>query len=155
MSADDGVAHRRLTGPEYVRLFADEFKRGTSSTRQFVRHPLRASAMYRALGRVAVLDAHLSDDPAGDAIRGALSIGSLARRALLRELERTCKRVAGMRMVVLERSWMRKPCWAARLREDWKQRTLGGPGCWVESEAEESKIEGPLGSPKDMDYHLG
>ena len=55
-------------------------------------------------------------------------------------------------MVVLERSWMRKPAWGARVREDWAGRMLGRQGCWVESEAEESKIEGPLETQfKDAD----
>ncbi|KAH9927085.1 uncharacterized protein BXZ73DRAFT_90787 [Epithele typhae] len=71
---------------------------------------------------------------------------------LLRELERTCKRVRGMRMVVLERSWMRKPVWGVRMQRDWEDRMLGGPGCWVVSEAEESKIEGPVDSPKGVEW---
>ncbi|PIL37466.1 hypothetical protein GSI_01160 [Ganoderma sinense ZZ0214-1] len=71
---------------------------------------------------------------------------------LLRELERTCKRVDGMRMVVLERSWLRKPSWATRLRDDWLQRMDDGRGCWVESEAEESWIEGPLEAPKAVEW---
>ena len=71
---------------------------------------------------------------------------------LLRELERTCKRVEGMRMVVLERSWMRKPSWGARLREDWLGRMRGAQGCWVGSEMEESEIEGPLERPKDVEW---
>ncbi|KAM5534411.1 hypothetical protein V8D89_011878 [Ganoderma adspersum] len=71
---------------------------------------------------------------------------------LLRELERTCKRVVGMRMVVLERSWLRKPTWATRMRDDWLQRMDGGRGCWVESEAEESWIEGPLDAPRAVEW---
>ncbi|EJF62282.1 hypothetical protein BD309DRAFT_888566 [Dichomitus squalens] len=71
---------------------------------------------------------------------------------LLRELERTCKRVVGMRMVVLERSWMRKSRWATRLKDDWLQRMEGGRGCWVESEVEESIIEGPLEAPKGVEW---
>ncbi|KAI1796051.1 hypothetical protein LXA43DRAFT_650629 [Ganoderma leucocontextum] len=71
---------------------------------------------------------------------------------LLRELERTCKRVSGMRMVVLERSWLRKSKWATRLRDDWLQRMNDGRGCWVESEAEESWIEGPLEAPKAVEW---
>ena len=71
---------------------------------------------------------------------------------LLRELERTCKRVSGMRMVVLERSWMRKSKWATRLRDDWLQRMNGERGCWVVTEAEESAIEGPLEAPKGVEW---
>ena len=71
---------------------------------------------------------------------------------LLRELERTCRRVSGMRMVVLERSWLRKSRWATRLRDDWLQRMDDGKGCWVESEAEESWIEGPLEAPKAVEW---
>ena len=70
---------------------------------------------------------------------------------LLRELERTCRRVSGMKMVVLERSWMRKPRWESRLWNEWLQRMQGGRGCWVESEMEESRIEGPVDAPKDVE----
>ena len=71
---------------------------------------------------------------------------------LLRELERTCKRVDGMRMVVVERSWQRKPDWAKRVRDEWLQRMDGGRGCWVESEAEESSIEGPVDAPRAVEW---
>ena len=55
-------------------------------------------------------------------------------------------------MVVLERSWQRKPDWAKRVRDEWLQRMDGGRGCWVESEAEESSIEGPVDAPRAVEW---
>lgn len=68
----------------------------------------------------------------------------------LRDLERTCNQVPGMRMVMLERSWMRKPRWAERLERDWYERMEGGVGCWVASDKEELQIEGPPERPKGV-----
>ncbi|TFK90889.1 hypothetical protein K466DRAFT_644221 [Polyporus arcularius HHB13444] len=68
----------------------------------------------------------------------------------LRDLERTCNQLPGMRMVILERSWMRKPRWAERLRRDWHERMEGGAGCWVTSDKEELEIEGPPERPKGL-----
>ncbi|KAI0722315.1 hypothetical protein C8T65DRAFT_715075 [Cerioporus squamosus] len=70
--------------------------------------------------------------------------------SLLRDLERTCNQLPGMRMVMLERSWMRKPRWAERLRRDWHERMEGGAGCWVTSDKEELEIEGPPERPKGV-----
>lgn len=130
--------------PLYVRLQMG--LDGTGSTRSGAVVP-REDAPFPHLRYIAIhaiQPKHDIADP-GAFSRWASFLG------LLRELERTCRRVKGMSMIVLERSWMRQPCWKLRLHEEWLQRMQGGRGCWVESVAEESEMEGTIYAPKDIE----
>ncbi len=144
--ADEDVPHTvaRMLGVPPPKPLRERMNLGSTSTSQA---PLDTSgAAFPNLRHVVLYVVQPGRDDMASFPKWAALLG------LLRELERTCKRVTGMRMVVLERSWLRKSNWATRLRDDWLQRMDDGRGCWVESEAEESWIEGPLEAPKAVEW---
>ena len=52
-------------------------------------------------------------------------------------------KILGLRVVLMNRPNRNSFQWEKRLREDWVERMEGGKGCWVDSEAEEERREGP------------
>lgn len=134
----------RMLGVPPPRPLRERMSLGSASTSQETLDT--SGAAFPHLRHVVLYAIQPSKDDMASFSKWAALLG------LLRELERTCRRVDGMRMVVLERSWLRKSRWATRLRDDWLQRMDEGRGCWVESEAEESWIEGPLEPPKAVEW---
>ncbi|RPD66820.1 hypothetical protein L226DRAFT_608111 [Lentinus tigrinus ALCF2SS1-7] len=156
-----GLTHLRLSGITYLdgelpktlaemlglpipRTLTERMRSAGTTARDSSGPVIPTAARFPKLRHVviyAIQPSRLSDDPSA-----FTQWANLLSR--LRDLERTCNQVPGMRMVMLERSWMRKPRWDQRLKKDWHERMDGDVGCWVTSDKEELGIEGPPERPK-------